>query len=109
MKILVVDTDFGEFTDAFYKKHQGLADKNYIEQKKALDADSFGQSYFFSCALQRMGHDAQSVILNNERLQRAWAKDHGVQPDSPLRKIPVIGNLRSTPLMSPTLLLWYCL
>ena len=40
----------------------------------------FGTSDAYSHFLRELGHDAHEVVVNCEPLQRAWAREHGIDP-----------------------------
>src|SRR3989338_8274165 len=78
MRILILDTYYPAFQEHFYRKYPEAAQKRYAEQKTALFAECFGTADFYSTNLKKFGHDAEELSVNNEILQKQWAKEHGV-------------------------------
>jgi hypothetical protein len=79
VRILLVNTDYPEFLRSLYAENPGLEDLPYAEQSAVRDRDSFGVTRFYVDNLRALGVDAQVVHVNNEPLQRAWAREHGVE------------------------------
>jgi len=76
MKIFIIDLYYSRFLDNFYEKCPEMINKNYEQQKKTLFSECFGTADFFSKNLKKLGHQAKEIILNNEILQKQWAKEH---------------------------------
>ena len=76
MKLLKITTLYHSYLKDFYGKRPGLAEKSYLEQKAALDYDSFGWADYWSHALVPLGYDATELTINAELLQRAWAREN---------------------------------
>src|SRR5882724_1947897 len=85
MRFLLLDTDYPEFLNWHYAKHPGLGIKPYREQMHARVESLFGQAGFYSSNLNKLGHEAHDVYINNEPMQRAWAKEHGFKLPSGCR------------------------
>lgn len=98
MKFFIIDTYYLNFLDSFYDKNKELKDKSYYEQKRAIVEELFGTADFYSKNLKKLGHDAEEYIINNEILQKQWAKEKGIkirfQKDF-LRKFRYIRHLRT--------------
>ena len=43
----------------------------------------FGVADFYSGNLRKLGHEAWDIRINNEFMQKAWAREHGVHIDEP--------------------------
>lgn len=78
MRFLIINIDYDRFLATLYDRHQGLEDAPYDEQLAVRDAALFGVSDFYPRRLRELGHEAMEVHANNERLQRAWAREHGL-------------------------------
>jgi len=78
MRILVINCDYDNFIEDLYLRQPHLVAATYDEQLAARDATLFGVSDFYPRRLRELGHDAVEVHLNNERLQRTWAREHGI-------------------------------
>jgi hypothetical protein len=79
MKFLILNTDFRDFLSWLYAQHPGLEEKSYEEQERAISNSQFGIAGFYSSNLQKLGHEAWDIHVNNEFIQRAWAKEHGMR------------------------------
>ena len=79
MRFLIVSTDYSRFLDWLYAAQPGLERLSYDEQLAARYASFFGRADFYSRNLRQLGHEAWDVQVNNEPMQRAWAREHGVR------------------------------
>lgn len=64
---------------ALYKDNPELQLQSYAEQKKALFQVGYVYSDSFSRAMKSLGHDADEIVYDLETLQKAWAKEKGIQ------------------------------
>lgn len=78
MRWLILNTDYHRFLTQHYAHPPALRDATWNEQQAALRATAFGVSPFYVDGLNRIGHEAQLVSLNNRYLQRAWARERGL-------------------------------
>jgi len=85
VRILIVNTDYPQFLSDLYARSPGLSDAPYAEQLQARYDSLFSVSDFYSHNLRALGHEAWDVYANNEPLQRAWAREHGL-PLPPSRR-----------------------
>src|SRR5438309_6262865 len=79
MRFLILDTDYPDFLKWLYAQHPGLEEKAYEEQMQVRRESLYGQASFRSTNLDKLGHKANNIYVNNEYLQKAWAKDHGLR------------------------------
>lgn len=79
MRFLIVNADYPEFLEALYGSHPALRDASYDEQLQARYDSLFSVADFYSYNLRSLGHEAWDIYANNEPLQRAWAKEHGLR------------------------------
>lgn len=79
MRFLVVDTDYPEFLHWFYLQHPGLEGRRYEEQVQARTESLFSIASFYSRRLDKLGQEAWDVYANNESMQLAWAREHGIR------------------------------
>src|SRR5262245_48008555 len=79
MRILIVNTDYTDFLSAFYQQHQGLSTASYDEQMRARIESLFGLADAYSRNLRSLGHEAWDVYANNDLMQSAWAREHGMK------------------------------
>jgi spore maturation protein CgeB len=79
MKFLILNTDYPEFLSWLYSKQPGLEQSPYAEQLRARMKSLFGVADFYSSNLRRLGHEAWDIHANNEVMQKAWAKENGIQ------------------------------
>lgn len=91
MKILIIDSYYGDFLDNVYKKNPELIKASYAEQRERLLAEQFGTADFYSKHFKKLGHEAEDLITNNEIMQKQWAKENNVRyRESHFQKIPRI-------------------
>lgn len=97
-KILILDTYYSAFLRSFYTKHTGLERQPYREQWQMLMDQGFGTADFYSANLKKLGHEAYDIHANNEFMQKAWAREHGISIDEPTpveqRAIMVLQSVR---------------
>jgi len=79
MRFLIVDTDYLSFLNWLYAQHPGLEDKSYDEQMQVRLESLFACEMFFASNLRKLGHEAHQIFFNNEALQSAWAREHGLK------------------------------
>jgi spore maturation protein CgeB len=78
MRFLILDTGYPDFLEWLYAHNPGLEGECYDRQARVRAESLFGQGSFYAANLRRLGHEAWDIEANNERLQRAWAREHGV-------------------------------
>lgn len=88
---LFIDTCYPDLLESFYKKNKDLIKKPYQVQKAALEGEFLGIAGFYSSNLIKLGCQAEEVIVNNEILQKQWAKEAKIKikSKSPLNFHPV--------------------
>jgi spore maturation protein CgeB len=83
MRFLFVNTDYPDFLHWLYSEHPGLQSQSYEEQLRARNESLFGVADFYSGNLQKLGQEASDIHANNEFMQKAWARQRGVQLAEP--------------------------
>jgi len=83
MRFLILSTDYLEFLRWLYNEHPGLEQQPYEEQMQTRNQSLFGVPYFYSSNLLKLGHEAWDIHANNEFIQKAWARDHGIRVEEP--------------------------
>jgi len=78
MRFLIINTDYDEFLRWLYTTHRGLENLPYDEQMKVRSESLFGVADFYSSNLRKLGHEAWDIHANNEFIQKAWAREHGI-------------------------------
>lgn len=78
MKFAIIDTYYSGFLNDFRKNNPGIDNLSYNEQKEKLINACFGTSDFYSYNLIKIGHEADDFIVNDEILQRTWAKENNL-------------------------------
>jgi spore maturation protein CgeB len=78
MRFLILDSDYDAFLTTLYAEQSELARASYEEQMRVRAATCFADGGLYAANLRRIGQDADSVFVNNEYMQRAWAREHGV-------------------------------
>jgi len=79
MKFLILNTDYPEFLLWLYSQHPELENKSYQEQMQTRNESLFGVANFYSENLRKLGHEAWDIHFNNRLMQKAWAKEQGIQ------------------------------
>ena len=79
MRFLILYTDYLEFLRWLYSEHPGLEQQSYEEQIQARNESLFGVADFYSSNLRKLGHEAWDIYVNNEFIQKAWAREHGIR------------------------------
>ncbi|RPH82019.1 MAG: glycosyltransferase family 1 protein [Nitrospiraceae bacterium] len=102
MKFLIINTDYPDFLYWLYALHPGLEDRSYKEQFDTRAESLFGVADFYSANLIQLGHEAREIHANNEWIQRAWAREHGIIVHGPatavrkgsglLRRVPTVAS-----------------
>jgi hypothetical protein len=82
LRILIVNTDYGEFLNWFYGQRAELQRASYAEQLEARMMSRFGVADFYSANLRLLGHEMWDVHANNAFMQHAWARENGLSTDA---------------------------
>jgi len=85
MRFLILDTGYPEFLAWLYAQHPGLEEQDYARQARVREESLFGQASFYAANLRALGHESWAVEVNNEHLQMAWAREHGLGPNKTRR------------------------
>jgi len=93
MKIVFLDTYYPGFLRSFYQNHSDLSKSKYATIKNKLLASLFGTSNFFSSEFKTLGWKVDDLILNDEILQRKWAKENGIN----VSESTLISKIKSLP------------
>ena len=109
MRFLILNTDYTDFLRLLYDQHLELEKRSYDEQLRVRMDSLCGMSDFYSSNLGKLGHEAYDIIANAERMQKAWAREHGklaVESSPAERNIraavqPVRKLLAATPFTMP--------
>ncbi|MCD6193712.1 MAG: glycosyltransferase family 1 protein [Candidatus Aminicenantes bacterium] len=83
MKFLILNTDYLEFLRWLYTQHPRLENAPYEEQMRVRMESLFGVADFYSSNLRKLGHEAWDIHANNEFMQKAWAREHGMPIEEP--------------------------
>jgi len=90
LKFLILNADYHQFLRSLYAQHPGLEHEPYGKQMRVRNESLFGVADFYSSNLRKLGHEAYDVHCNNEFMQTAWAREHGirvVETMLPIRKL----------------------
>lgn len=100
MRFLIINTDYPMFSNWLYAQHPGLECESYAEQIQVRMASLFGDADFYSSNLRKLGHEAYDLRPNVERMQKAWAREHGllIEQSIPERQglKSILKSIRST-------------
>lgn len=72
-----MDHYYPDFIQQIYGHEPGLATGSYLEQRRQIDAQLFGETVFEVSALRELGHEAWDSLVNVLPLQSAWTQEHG--------------------------------
>jgi len=78
MKFVIINTDYPDFIGWLYAQHPELERESYDRQMQVRAESLFGVADFYSSNLRKLGHEVCDLHVNNEWLQRQWAKEHGI-------------------------------
>lgn len=78
MRIFIIQTYYPSFLKGFYLKHPEVLKKPYAEHLHAIMNEQFGTADFYSKNLALLGHIAQEFVVNNEDLQKQWARENNI-------------------------------
>lgn len=78
MRFVIIDADYPEFLQLMYEQRPELRKLPYEDQLRFRTKSLVGTADFYSSNLRKLGHEAENIWINNEALQRAWAREHGV-------------------------------
>jgi hypothetical protein len=78
MRILILNADYPRFLSWLYGRHPGLDNATYVEQMAARNASLFSGADFYSRNFNALGHNAKEIHVNNQSMQSAWAREHGM-------------------------------
>ena len=82
MRFLILDTDYPAFLDWLYAENPALHEKPFDEQLRVHTDAYFGMAGFCASNLRALGHEAQDLHVNNEYMQKQWAREHGLKVGS---------------------------
>lgn len=88
MKIAIVDTYYAAFLVAQYAKFPGRKYLSYDEQRHQLLDECFGTSDFYSRHLNKLGWEAEDLIVNCLPLQEAWAQENAADYSKLALRVP---------------------
>ena len=80
MKILILDNYYDNFLRLFYSRHPEVSKLDLEAHRALLMKQRFGTSDAYSYNLKKLGHEAQEIITNDDRLQIKWAQENGIRP-----------------------------
>ncbi len=77
MRILVLDTYYEEFLAEHFRGLKNAADLSYAQILRSLLDTRFGTGDAYAVELNRLGHQAETLVLNANLLQARWAEENG--------------------------------
>lgn len=86
-RVLILNTDYPEVLCWLYAQNPGLENRPYAEQMRVRMESLFGVADFYSSNLRKLGSEAWDVHINNEFMQRSWAREHGLKLEGPASAI----------------------
>lgn len=88
MRIAIVDTYYPRFLKAHYRQRSGLCRTPFDNQRQSLLDACFGTSDYYSRHLNRLGCEAQDLIVNCVPLQKRWAREHDIPFSTLAMRVP---------------------
>ena len=85
MRFLLLDTDYPAYLDRLYAEHPALDKKPFDEQLRVHTEAHFGVTGFCASNLRALGHEAYDLHVNDEIMQKQWAREHGLKVGSDWR------------------------
>jgi len=82
MRFLIVDSDYPAFLNWLYAQEAGLENEPYEKQMQARVESFFACGGAYSSNLRKLGYEAHEIFFNNEYMQAAWAREHGLKIDT---------------------------
>jgi len=82
-RFLIINTDYSDFLHWLYAQYVGLEHRAYEEQMQACNESMFGLADFYPSNLRKLGYEAWEIHANNEFMQKAWAREHGMGIEEP--------------------------
>lgn len=79
MKILILDIYYSYYLESYHSNNSNISKLNYKSQWNNLMLQSFGTADFYSKNLKKMSIEAEEIIINDEILQKQWAKENNVK------------------------------
>jgi len=79
VRLVVLKYAYPTYLRRWYAGRPHEGDRSYAEQRAALEADSFWWGGSWSGVLPNEGIEVTELIENAQPLQRAWAREHGVE------------------------------
>ncbi len=75
IRIIVADTYYDAFVADYQVRYPHSAHLPYVEQHRHLMGIRFGSGDAYASGFRELGHDAHTIVLNAENLQRRWARE----------------------------------
>jgi len=75
---LKITTYYHDFLMNFYKKNTEVFGLSYNNHLQLLMNSCFGWSNYFQINLKKMGYMSYELIVNDEFLQKKWAREHNI-------------------------------
>jgi spore maturation protein CgeB len=79
VRFLILSADYSGFQHWLYTQHPRLEERSYKEQMRIRTESLFGDLYHCIDNLEKLGHEASGLCVNNEYMQKAWAREHGLR------------------------------
>lgn len=79
MRFLILDNYYDNFLRLFYSRNLEVDAPDFEGHRALLMAQHSGISDAYSYNLKKLGHEAQEIITNDDRLQMKWAQENGIR------------------------------
>jgi hypothetical protein len=81
MRFMLLSTDYPAFLTWLYTQNPDLGNQPYEKQAEVRAESLFSLADFYSSNLRVLGHEAWDIDANNEPMQKAWGRQHGLRVD----------------------------
>ena len=82
-RFVKITTFYEDYLRNYYGRYPHVQSASFRDQFAHLMADSFGWADHYGKNISRLGVEAHEIVANAEVLQKAWAKEHGVNATRP--------------------------
>jgi spore maturation protein CgeB len=79
MRLVILKFAYANYLRQFYERNPELRTSSYDQQKAALDHDAFWWGDAWTHALRPLGYDVTEIVMNAAPMQRAWARENGLE------------------------------
>ena len=83
MRFVILTNDYPSFLTWLYAQHPALERQPYAVQLEKRREALFSAAWPYASHFTQAGHESHDLYVNNVPMQRAWAREHGVNTRLP--------------------------